>query len=253
MPAVGSGTLLIAGVIAAVVAASYAYVAWELWRRGGFAPERRPLWYFAVWWGALAANLAGVSATYFLAANGALDLPLQVASSHLQRLLLSVSMTGLLAYLLFILTGRDLVRPLAIVYAAYFAISIYSLAAAQPDSVFIGAWRTDINYANAAPAWTNLLSLALIVTPPIVCGVAFLVASRRASRPQRYRMRLVSFAIVFWWVVAVAAGQRALLDMDAFQASHRFLSLLAALVVLAAYHPPRWARAKLGAETYPLA
>lgn len=249
----GSGTLLIAAAIAIVVAAAYAYVAWELWRRGGFEPGRRPLWYFAVWWGALAANLAGVAVTYVLAANGALDLPTQVASSHLQRLLLCVSMTGLVAYLLFVLTGRDLLRPLAVVYAAYFAISIYSLAAAEPQGVFVGAWRTDIEYATEPPAWTNLVSLALIVAPPILCGIAFLVASRRASRPQQYRMRLVSFAIVFWWVIAVAAGQRALLDVDAFQALHRFLSLLAALVVLAAYHPPRWARQRLGAETYPVA
>lgn len=249
----GSGTLLVAGAIAAFVAAAYAYVAWELWRRGGFEPDRRPLWYFAVWWGALAANLAGVAATYVLAANGALDLSLQVTSSHVQRLLLSVSMTGLLAYLLFILTGRDLVWPLAVVYAGYFAISIYSVSAADPESVFIGAWRTDLEYANPSPQWVNLVTLALIVAPPIGCGLAFLVASRRASRPQRYRMRLVSTAIVFWWVVAVAAGQRALLGMDVFQASHRVLSLLAALVVLAAYHPPRWAREKLGAEPYPIA
>lgn len=246
-------TLLVAGAIATIVAATYAIVSWQLWRRGGSDATRRPLRYFALWWGALSANLAGVAVTYFLASYDALDLTTQIAGSQIQRLLLAVSMVGLISYLLVVLTGRDLVVPIGIVYGAYFAASIYSLTIARPIDVLVGKWRTDLVYAQEGAAWMDVLSLAVIVLPPLVCGAAFLVASRRASAPQKYRMRLVSFAVVFWWVVAVAAGQRSALENDAFQALHRVLSLIAALLVLAAYHPPAWARRRFGAEAYPLA
>ena len=243
-------TLIAAGLVALAVAASYAYVAWTLGRRTTLDPGRRALGYFAVWWGALAANLTGVALTYFLGAFDALTLEAQLTASHLQRLLLAVSMTGLVAYLLFVLTGRDHSRPLVAVYAAYYALSLYSMMRAEPVDVFVGNWRTDLVYARPGLPWLNLVNLAVIVLPPFGLGIAFAVASRRApDASKRYRMRVVAFAIVFWWVVAVLAGQRALLDVDAVQAGHRFLSLLAALLVLAAYRPPAWVRRRLGIES----
>lgn len=242
-------TLLAAGTIATAVAASYAFVAWTLGRRSLFDPSRRALAYFAVWWGALAANLAGVALTYFLGAFDALTLEAQVTASNVQRILLSVSMTGLVAYLLFVLTGRDYARPLGAVYGAYYALSLYSMMRADPVAVFVGNWRTDLVYATEGLPWLNLVNLAVIVLPPLALGIAFAVASRRAEdATKRYRMRVVAFAVVFWWAVAVLAGQRALLDVDAVQAGHRFLSLLAALLVLAAYRPPAWVRRRLGVE-----
>lgn len=242
-------TLLAAGAIAAIVASSYAYVAWSLGRRSAGDPSRRALAHFALWWGALAANLAGVAITYVLAAFDALTLPAQLTASHVQRLLLAVSMTGLVSYLLFVLTGRDHARRLAFAYAAYYVLSLYAMMRAQPTGVFVGNWRTDLVYAAPSPVWVGAVNLLVIVLPPLACGVAFAFASRRAGdATQRYRMRVVAFAVVFWWAVAVAAGQRALLDVDAVQAAHRVLSLLAALLVLAAYRPPGWARRRFGVE-----
>ena len=243
-------TLLAAGGIAVLVAASYAYVAWTLWGRSGSGAPRRALAYFALWWGALAANLAGVAATYFLGAFDALTLPAQLAASNVQRMLLSLSMTGLVAYLLIVLTGRDHFRPLAVVYGAYYALSAYSMMRARPVGVFVGSWRTDLTYAGEGAPWLPAVNLLVLVLPPLACGAAFAWAGRRVGdATQRYRMRVVAFAVVFWWGVAVAAGQRALLDVDAVQAAHRLLSLLAALLVLAAYRPPGWARRRFGVES----
>lgn len=242
-------TLLAAGAIATLVAASYAFVAWTLGRRLRRGPTRRPLAYFSLWWGALALNLAGVAVTYFLGAVDALTFEAQLTASHVQRLLLSLSMTGLVAYLLFVLTGKDHARWLAVVYGVYYALSVYAMLYARPDGVFVGNWRTDLTYAGESLPWFSAVSLAVIVLPPIGCGIAFAVASRRAEdATTRYRMRVVAFAVVFWWAVAVLAGQRALLDVDAVQAGHRFLSLFAALLVLAAYRPPAWVRRRLGVE-----
>lgn len=241
------GTLVLAGVVALVAAAMYAYVAWRLVHGRKLPP--RPLAMFAMWWGALSANMGLVAVTYLLGAFDALTFEIQLVDSYLQRLLLSISMVGLMHYLLFLLTGRDLLRPLVILYAAYFTLVTGMMFYQQPTEVFVGDWRTDLRFARDSAPWMPALGLALILLPPVGAALAyFRLFFRVRDNTRRWRIALVSWAIVGWWAVAVWAGQRDVLDNGPLQSIHRALSLLAAYVVLIAYAPPAWARRRWGIE-----
>jgi hypothetical protein len=245
-------TLLLAGGVALCVGAAYGYVATQLTRRAVEDDEaRRALRSFALWWGALGVNLGVVAAIYFVAAFGGVPLELQIADSILQRLLLAVSMVGLVDYMLFVTTGRHRMTSIILAYGAYFAWSLAMMIYAHPVAVLYGRWRTDLVYANSEPPGAPLVGLAFIVLPAVVGALAYLRLYFRAThRSQKYRIAVVSSALLVWWVVAVAAGQRQLLEVDWLQVGQRFLGLLAAFAVLAAFRPPAWVRAKWGVEAY---
>jgi hypothetical protein len=113
-------------------------------------------------------------------------------------------------------------------------------------------WRTGLSFARAAPLWTSLASLALVVLPPVAASVAyFRLIFRVDDAGQRYRIATVSASLIVWWVVAVAAGQSRLLDNEAVQLAARVLGVAAALGVLVAYSPPAWVRRRLGIVSAP--
>lgn len=246
-------TLLVAGAVDAAAAAAYGVVAWRLARRRPLdAGDALAMRCFALWWSALAANLALVAPVYFLAAFGGLGLPIQLASSVVQRVLLALSLVGLMAYLLYLLTGRARIAVLAAVYTAYVGLLLASLVYQQPRGVEALAWRTDLAYARQAPLWSELASFFLIVLPPVASSVAYLrLLPRMSDRTQRYRTAMVSAALLVWWTVAVVAGQPTLLDVGALQIVARLLSVVAAMAVLSAFTPPAWVRRRFGVEAYP--
>jgi hypothetical protein len=125
---------------------------------------------------------------------------------------------------------------------------MYALAAAQPDGVYVGHWRTDVTTADVAPAWVSLVNLATIVLPPVAGAIGYftLVFRLREKRDalKRFRIVVVSVSLTAWWIVAVLAGQRASLANEDLQVVNRFLGLLVAVAILIAYEPPallrRW-------------
>lgn len=241
-------TLAVAALITFAAAATYAHVGWKLAVRP-IASEagRRALGFFALWWLALAANIALVGVTYALAAFDVLTFEVQFVDSILQRLFLAVSMVGLMEYLLFLVTGRSFARWLAAAYSAYFALLLYAFLRAEPTGLLVTDWRTDVLYSGPQIAWAPAVALFAIILPPVAASLAyFRLFFRVEDATTKWRIALVSWAIIGWWVVAVAAGQRAALENGPLQSFQRVLSLFAALVVLAAYHPPRWARLRWG-------
>lgn len=244
-----SGTLLVAGVIALTAGLAYGYVARSLPRPAQPRDSARALRMFSLWWYALALNISLVGITYLLGGMGLLTFEVQFVDSYLQRLLLCVSMIGLMHYLLFLITGRDLLRPIVVVYAAYFFLLTYGLLQQRAEGLFIGAWRTDLVFANPDVPWLRFVSLGAILLPPVVCSLWYLRLFFTVDDPtRRWRIALISFAILLWWGVAVAAGQRAALDDSPLQVANRLLSLLAAFAALAAYSPPTWAQRRWGIE-----
>jgi hypothetical protein len=135
-----------------------------------------------------------------------------------------------------------------VVYVLFAQVLIGSMHANGPVGVYVGDWRTDLQYADESPPWLALLSGAWLILPPVVLAAAALVAARRldaARRPQRNRITLVGLAIIVWWAVAAVAGQREAFGSESFQVFNRFLGLSMALVVLAAYQAPAWLRRRL--------
>lgn len=247
-------TLLSASVAASAAGGVYAFLAWRLHQdahlRG--AKNGAPLRSFAVWWGALGVNLLLVAATYVLAAFDTLPVAGQLVVSVAQRVLLGVGVAGLLHYLIFLRTGRNVLLPLAVVYAAYTGLSLVSLALARPEGVMVGEWRTELTYALGTPPWVRALGL-LVVLPSIIAAFAYFALCFQTHDPsRRYRIVVVSWAIILWWVLAVVAGQTALLDVGWLQVLNRATSVVTAILVLTAYHPPRWL-SRRWAERSPLA
>jgi hypothetical protein len=249
---VTSGTLVLAGIIAGSVGATYAYVATVLARRADVSPEgRRAMRLFVLWWAMLGVNLFAGGLTYVLAGTVGVSLAWQTSEALLQRLLLAASLVGLMGYMLYVLSGRTRVVPLGAVYAAYFVWLVYGLVQQEPIAVASYRWRTDLVYAKPPNPVGEVASFLLIVLPPVVASVAYLrLLPNAPSVSQRWRISVVASAILVWWVVAVLAGQPGLLDDEPVQLAGRALSVATALAVLAAFHPPSWVRRRYGVEGY---
>ncbi|MHB8606422.1 MAG: hypothetical protein ACYDCK_14340 [Thermoplasmatota archaeon] len=244
--------LVIAGVVALVVALAYGLVALRFGRRKLVErSSERALIAFAVWWGALALNIALGGLTYVAAGAGYTSVGVETTWAVFERLLLAVSLFGLLYYMAYVLTGREFTRTLGVFYGAYFVFLLYSMLAGTPDGVAVYTWRTDLHYATPAPPAMTAVNGVWLLLPPIAAAVGlFSLAFRVSDRTARYRSIVVSVSVVLWWVVAVVAGQRAALSDDAFQVFNRFFGLAAALAVFAAYYPPTWVQRTLHVHPY---
>jgi hypothetical protein len=238
-------TLAVAAVVAASAAAVYLHVGLAFYRRPTAPEARLPLRMFALWWLATAVNIALGASFIAAAAFGATDLWLQSTYAILQRLLLAGSLFGLVFYLLVLVRGRAPFRGLLVFYGAFAVLLVGMVYANDPVGVYVGEWRTDLEYAHESPPWLGLLNAAWLILPPVGLSIAAVVVSHRleaSQRPQRNRITLVASAIIVWWVVAALAGQREAFGSEFLQVFNRFLGLSMALVVLVAYKPPRWLR-----------
>jgi hypothetical protein len=235
-------TLVAASAVALTVGAVYVYVGLQLPRRETESQEgRRALGFFMAWWVALGVNVAAGGVMYFAAAFGLTDLAAQVTYAIAQRLLLAVQLTGLMSYLLYLLTGRALWKPIGAAYAAYLFFLLYSLVAGHPNGVLVGAWRTELAYAAEGSRAVAFASFLVLLVPPVAAALAYLrLYPRMEDASQRYRIALVGGGILLWWVVGVIAGQRANIADDMFQLTNRFIGLAAAMAVLVAFRPPAW-------------
>lgn len=234
-------TLAVASLLTYVVAATYAYVGVRLLAHAGEAPAtRRPMVAFALWWLLTSTNQLLGSTLYLAAAFGYRDIPLQLAYVLLQRLLLALSLIGLMHYLLFLHTGRSAIVLLGVFYGLYWASQVYVVFAREPVGVGTFGWRTDLLYAEPELPGQPLLNLAIVV-PPIVGAVALLRLYRRVEgRTRRFRIATLAGGFTVWWLVAVAAGHPALFDVGWLQAANRGLGVAIALCILLAYQPTRW-------------
>lgn len=240
------GTLLVACFAAITAGLAYAYLAQRLFHDGRAGSHASYLRSFAIWWATLAINILVVGATYLLAAVASVPFELQLGVSILQRLLLAIGVAALLRYLLYLRLGRDFGVALAIVYGGYTVLALAGLVLSRPDGVFVGSWRTELTYA-APLAWTRALSLLVVMPGIAACVAYFLLFFRVESAAMRYRIAVVSWALIGWWTLAVLAGQTAFLDVAWLQMVNRAASVVTALLVLAAHHPPRSLRARLAA------
>lgn len=247
------GVLLLSAATTAIVAGAYLYLAARLARRSpGEDPEAtRALRLFAMWWGLTALNQFAGAALYAAAALGWVDLTAQVTYAVVQRLLLSASMVGLMAYLLYLFRGRTRLVPLTLVYGAFYAFQLWTIFARDPTDVLVSRWRTDLAYAGALPGWTDLVTFLVLVLPPVVGSVAYLRLARRVpSRSARVRVVAVAGGLLAWWVFAVAVGRPALYDADGLQLANRLLGLVVALGILFAFEPTRWMQRRFALEPY---
>jgi hypothetical protein len=246
-------TLLFGALLSTLCAGIYFYVGLVLRRRRSDSPESRLAWrLFVVWWYALAAATLSSAVLSLLGAMGIAGLPLFTTITILNLLATCVALYGLVFYLLYLFTGsRRVLSPLSVFYLGYYGLLVYYVQASDPVSVAIERWRATLVYQNQLRGPIFSAALFLLLFPPIIGGLAyFMLYFQIKSVTQRYRILLVSWSIIIWFLSVFLASIAGLSDQDWWQIVSRLIGLGAALAILFAYQPPAWIKRRFGVTSF---
>jgi hypothetical protein len=163
-------------------------------------------------------------------------------------LALCIALWGLLYYLFYLFTGNSrYFGPLLVFYAVYYVLLIYYITASVPNNVEVGRWRAAVVYSQPLRGPFFVIIIALLLLPQVLGGLAyFTVFFRVTETTQRYRVLLVSWSIIIWFLSPLLALIGGVGETDAWQVLSRLIGLAAGLTILAAYLPPRWVKLRLG-------
>ncbi|MDQ3007091.1 MAG: hypothetical protein M3R47_17125 [Chloroflexota bacterium] len=242
-------TLLFSALFAMLAAGIYMYVGWRLSKRVISSSRAQLAWAsFTVWWYGLAATtLIGAFLSSF-GAMGVTSLPLFVTATYINLLILCLALCGLLYYLVYLFTGnsRSLIL-LAVFYLMYYILLVYYITASDPDGVNVGRWDTTLAYHSQLTGPFFAIILILLLLPQIIGGLAYFTLYFRVSEmTQKYRILLVSWSIIIWFLSPLPALVGGLAQYDWWQLTSRLIGLAAALTILIAYLPPRWLKQRFG-------
>lgn len=242
-------TLLFSALFAMTAASIYSYVGWRLSKRIISSSEALLAWgSFTVWWYGLAATTLIRGLLNLFGAVGLTSLPLFVIATFLNILVTCIALLGLLYYLIYLFTGnrRSLV-PLAIFYMIYFVLLVYYITASAPGSVDVGRWNTTLAYQTPLTGPFFVILIILLLLPQIIGGLAYFTLYFRVTEvTQKYRILLVSWSIIVWFLSPLAALAGEVAQQDWWQLASRLIGLTAALTILVAYLPPRWLKQRYG-------
>ena len=236
-------TLLFGAILTILSAVIYYYVGTVLSRRRSSTLDTRLAWrLFVVWWYALAASTFSGAVLSLLGAFGIVGLPLFITITIMNLLSTCVALYGLMYYLLYLFTGnRKLIGPLSVFYIAYYAFLVYYIQASEPMSVNVGRWNATLAYQNQIQGPLFLIALSLLVFPQIIGSLAyFTLYFRVQTATQKYRILLVSWSILIWFLSAFLASISGLSQYDWWQVVSRLIGLGASLAIMLAYQPPLW-------------
>ncbi|HEX9333041.1 MAG TPA: hypothetical protein VF896_14210 [Anaerolineales bacterium] len=236
-------TLLFGALLSALSAGIYYYVGHVLSRRHSSIPDSHLAWrLFVVWWYALAASTLSGAGLSLLGALGMAGLPLFTTFTLVNVLAICVGLYGLVFYLLYLFTGsRRILGPLTLFYIAYYILLLYYVQASDPIGVTVERWRATLVYQNQLRGPIFQLALLLLLFPPILGGLAyFMLYFQVKSTTQKYRILLVSWSIIIWFLSAYLANISGLAQYDWWQIASRLISLAASLAIMLAYQPPLW-------------
>lgn len=242
-------TLFLSTFFALIAASTYAYIGWWLSKRVVSSSEARLAWRaFTIWWFALAITTLLAGFQNLLGALGLTDLPLFLTASYVNLLASCIALWGLVYYLVYLFTGnsRSLV-PLSIFYMIYYTLLVYYTTASTPNHIEIGRWNTTLAYSNSLTGPFFVMLVVFLILPQIIGSLAYFTLYFRVSEvTQRYRVLLVSWSIIFWFVSPLIALAGGVAGQDWWQLVSRLIGLGAALAILMAYLPPRWLKQRYG-------
>jgi hypothetical protein len=242
-------TLILGTVFSVIAAGIYGYIGWRLGRR--FVPSsdsRLARSAFTVWWYGLAVTTSIGGFLNLLGAVGLTSLPIFLTASYVNILVICLALWGLLYYLIFLFTGSSRsLFPLAVFYAIYYVLLVYYTTASIPGNVSVGRWSAKVVYDAPQTGPFFSILIALLLLPQIIGGFAYFTLYFRVSDvTQKYRVLLVSWSIIVWFLSPLIALGGGLAQQDEWQIASRFIGLAAALTILIAYFPPRWLKQRYG-------
>jgi hypothetical protein len=201
-----------------------------------------------VWWYGLAGTTLASGVLSLLGAFGVTNLQLFVTITQVNFLAICVALYGLMYYLLYLFTGnRRLLTPLTVFYIAYYALLVYWSQSSLPIGVKLGRWSATLNYQQQFTGPLFVAVLLLLVIPQIIGSMAyFSLYFRVKGTTQKYRILLVSWSIIIWFLSAFLASVSGLAQQDWWQIISRVIGLGAALTILMAYQPLGWIKRRFG-------
>lgn len=245
-------TLLFGAALSILSAIIYYYVGRVLSRRRVASPDARLAWtLFVVWWYALASNTLISALLSLLGAFNVAGLPLYITLTQVNLLAICIALHGLMYYLLYLFTGsRRLLVPLTVFYIAYYILVIYYVQSRMPVGITVGRWSATLEYAQDAQGPLFLVALLLLIFPQVIGSLAYFTLYFRVKTPtQKYRILLVSWSILIWFLSAFLASISGLSQQDWWQVTSRLIALSASLAILLAYDPLPWIRRRLGVSS----
>jgi hypothetical protein len=242
-------TLFLSALFAFFAASIYAYVGWRLSKRVVPSSEGQIAWQsFTIWWYGLAATTLIGGFQNLFGAFGITILSLFITATYINLLMICLALWGLLYYLIYLFTGNSqLLVPLAIFYMIYYVVLVYYITARIPESVNVDRWRTALAYHTPLTGAFFVMLIILLLLPQIVGGFAYFTLYFRVTDvTQKYRVLLVSWSIIIWFLSPFIALAGGLAEQDWWQVASRLIGLAAALTILMAYLPPQWLKQRYG-------
>lgn len=226
------------------------YAGFRVARRQASGEARLALRMFATWWFAVAAVILISGSPTLLYLAGVTSLSIHVALVYAVAAPLAVALWALLYYLVYIYTGRRwAIWPLGGAYALFFLFELYYFSAFGERRLDVTDWSVRTVGGAFPPTWLSLTFAVLLAVPILVVIVAYgRLYFRVKDRPHRYRVALISSAFLAWFG-AVLVGY--LLGWDRaewFPLVYEAPGVIASLLVVAAFRPPRWVQRRITDE-----
>lgn len=246
-------TLLLGAALTLGAGVLFATVGALTLRREARGEARGAIRGFAAWWlgAAIVLSLSGVGTLLGLA--GVLDPAVHTALLHLRAVPISIGAFGLLYYLLYLYTGTTRWRlPLAAFYAVQFAFTIYYFQSLAPLRVEPTAWEIRIASTGTPDAAVSVAFGVLLAAPVLAAAAAYASLLRYLTdRTHRFRVGVVSLAFFQWFGAILVGFLAGWTTREWFFLVYTVPGLLAAVLVLVAYRPPRLVRDRLRVEPVP--
>ena len=246
-----AGLLWVGALLPLVAAVLLAYVGVAVLRRDAVPRDRLALRMFGAWWFSAAAIILLGSAPTLLSVMGASAMWVYDITTYATAVPLAVGLCGLLYYLVYIYTGRhELIRPLVIAYAAFFAFTIYYFAQFGGRHLEPTTFTIRLVSDVQPPAWLRA-AYGVVVALPIVAAVVGygLLLRRTHAAEQRYRLTLVSASFLLWFLPVLVAFLLGYDQADWFPFVYQVPGTLAALMITLAYRPPAFVERRWRAFT----
>ena len=206
---------------------------------------------FVLWWHSLGGLgfLGAVVVAVYMA--GRLEIWMYQAYTTFVLLVLFLALWGLQFYLLYLYTGsKRWFMPLAAFYAALFLATEGLLQyIGPPDAITDNGWQLQRLPEVELGRAFGLGFAALVIGPALVTAIAYAGLFRKTQdRTQRYRIALVTGAIIVWFGSSVVGTALDVNQGLGWQLFSRTIGILGAIVILMAYKPPKWVRDKYGIQ-----
>lgn len=237
---------LITGILSLVGAAIYLFLGIRLAKRPVSAHARFAAAQFALFWIGLAGVTLAGAVLSLVAVEVVPSSGLVVTAVHLEILVLCAGLWGLLGYLTFLYTGKSYLVMWSVFYGVLYLILTYIITAAT-KTVTVSQGTVSLQYSNLVGGPILDILVVVLIAPEFIGAILYFTLVARTRDPTvRFRVTLVSWSLIAWFGLAAINVASVLGGGLAAELLNSSLGVIAAIVILLAYYPPRAVRKRLG-------